>query len=85
MKPFMPGSAIDDSVTSRNAATSRGITRLEPAELRDQARVPAIRQHADDHEEAARAHAVVEHLVDRSLHAPARSSRTDRAPRTRGG
>ena len=48
MKPFMPGSAIDDSVTSRNAATSRGSDRLQPAELRDEPRVPAIRQHADD-------------------------------------
>ena len=30
MKPFRPGSAIDDSVISRNAATSRGITAFRP-------------------------------------------------------
>ena len=30
MKPFMPGSAIDDSVMSRKAATRRGITALSP-------------------------------------------------------
>ena len=66
-KPFMPGSAIDDSVMIRNAATSRGMTAFEPAELGDQARVAAVREHADDHEERAGADAVVQHLVDRAL------------------
>ena len=28
--PFSPGSAIDDSVTMRKAATSRGVTDLRP-------------------------------------------------------
>ena len=30
MKPFIPGSAIDESVTSRNTATRRGMTALRP-------------------------------------------------------
>ena len=42
---------------------------LQAAELADQPRVPAVRQHADDEEEPAGADAVVEHLVDRALHA----------------
>ena len=42
---------------------------LQAAVLRDQPRVPPVRQHADDEEEAAGADAVVEHLVDGALHA----------------
>ena len=53
----------------RNAATSCGMTVLQAAELRDQPRVPAVGQHADDEEEPAGADAVIQHLVDRALHA----------------
>ena len=42
---------------------------LQPAVLRDLPRVPAVRQHADDEEEAAGADAVAEHLVDGAGHA----------------
>ena len=42
---------------------------LEAAELGDEARVAAIREHADDQEQAAGAHTVIEHLIDRALHA----------------
>ena len=48
MKPFSAGRPIEASVMIRNAAVSRGMTSLQPAELADQARVPAIREHADD-------------------------------------
>ena len=68
-KPLRPGMPIDASVMIRNAAVSRGITLLQAAELADQARVPAVRQHADDEEEPAGADAVRQHLVDRALHA----------------
>ena len=54
---------------SRNAAISRGIDAPSARRTRDQARVPAIGEHADDEEQPAGADAVREHLVDRALHA----------------
>ena len=62
MKPLVSGSAIDASVMIRNAAHQLRHHRLEAAELRDQAGVAAVREHADDHEQPAGADAVVEHL-----------------------
>ena len=59
--------------------------RLQAAELGDQARVPAIREHADDDEEPAGADAVRQHLVDGALHALDVHRRRCPAPRTRGG
>ena len=67
--PFSPGRPIDDSVTMQKRRDEPRHHVLQAAELGDQPRVPPIRQHADDEEEAAGADAVVQHLVDRALHA----------------
>ena len=83
--PFRPGRPIDDSVMIRNAATSRGIDLLQPAELADQTRVPPVRQHADDQEEPAGADAVVRASGRRRPARPGRSSRRCRARRSPGG
>ena len=72
-----PGRPIDDSVMIRNAATRCGIDLLQPAELGDQPRVPAVRQHADDEEQAAGADAVVRASGRRRPARPARSWRAD--------
>jgi hypothetical protein len=42
---------------------------FEPAELADETRMPAVRQHADHEEQPARADAVRQHLIDGALHA----------------
>ena len=46
-----------------------GMEADKPAEIGDHPRVAPLVEHADEEEEAARAHAVVEHLVDASLQA----------------
>ena len=61
-KPLSPGTPIDDSITTMNTAAKIGATFWMPLQLGDLAGVAALVDQADEEEQRAGGHAVVDHL-----------------------
>ena len=68
-KPFRNGRPIDDKRRNHKQRGKPGHRCRQPAKVADQARVPAFVDEADKQKQRAGRDAVIEHLIERALHA----------------